>query len=343
MAEKNKNLEAFLKKTEKEFGKGSAFIQDGNVIEDIDSISTGSLNLDKAIGVGGIPKGRVIEIYGPESSGKSTICLELTKNAQQDGPVLFIDTEHALDMKYAKNLGVDLGNLIVSQPDSGEDALSLLENAAMEGIFSLVVVDSVAALTTRSELDGNVGDAKVGEQARLMSKALKRIVPILKKTNTTVIFTNQIRMKIGVMFGSPETTSGGNALKFYASLRLDIRRIKTNNEEGSAISNKVRVKTIKNKVAPPFREAEFDIVFGKGIDYIGELIDIAIKQNIIDKAGAWFSYEDIKIGQGKSKVRKFLTDEKNEVYFKEIEDKVLSFLNDIKLPEIELTEEEVLM
>ncbi|MEJ2437294.1 MAG: recombinase RecA [Sulfurovaceae bacterium] len=291
-------------------------------IESIASISTGSLGLDIALGIGGVPQGRVIEIYGPESSGKTTLSLQIVASAQKEGKICaFIDAEHALDVQYAKNLGVDVENLLVSQPDFGEQALDILETLARSGAVSVIVIDSVAALTPRSEIEGDMGDSHMGLQARLMSQALRKITAILHKTNTTVIFINQIRMKIGTMgYGSPETTTGGNALKFYASVRVDVRRIATLKQGESQIGNKVKAKVVKNKVAPPFRQAEFDIMFGEGISAEGEIIDYGVKLDIIDKAGAWFSYGEQKLGQGKEGAKQTLK-ENNELR-KEIEGKV---------------------
>jgi recombination protein RecA len=274
-------------------------------IEKIEAISTGSIGLDLALGIGGVPKGRVIEIYGPESSGKTTLTLQITAECQKQGGVCaFIDAEHALDIQYAKNLGVDVENLLVSQPDYGEQALDIVETIARSGAVDLIVIDSVAALTPKVELEGEMTDQQVGVQARLMSKALRKLTGVLHKMNTTVIFINQIRMKIGMMgYGSPETTTGGNALKFYASVRIDIRRIATLKQAESPIGNRTKAKVVKNKVAPPFKQAEFDIMFGEGISKYGELVDYGVKLDIIDKSGAWFSYEDKKLGQGREKVK----------------------------------------
>jgi recombination protein RecA len=274
-------------------------------IEKIEAISTGSIGLDLALGIGGVPKGRVIEIYGPESSGKTTLTLQITAECQKQGGVCaFIDAEHALDIGYAKNLGVDVENLLVSQPDYGEQALDIVETIARSGAVDLIVIDSVAALTPKVELEGEMTDQQVGVQARLMSKALRKLTGVLHKMNTTVIFINQIRMKIGMMgYGSPETTTGGNALKFYASVRIDIRRIATLKQAEQPIGNRTKAKVVKNKVAPPFKQAEFDIMFGEGISKYGELVDYGVKLDIIDKSGAWFSYEDKKLGQGREKVK----------------------------------------
>jgi len=289
----------------------------------MEAISTGSLGLDLALGVGGLPQGRVIEIYGPESSGKTTLTLHAIAECQKAGGVCaFIDAEHALDTSYAKNLGVDIDNLLVSQPDYGEQALEILETLVRSGAVDLIVVDSVAALTPKVEIDGDMDDMQVGVQARLMSKALRKITGIMHKMNTTVIFINQIRMKIGMTgYGSPETTTGGNALKFYSSVRLDIRRIASLKQAEEVIGNRTKVKVVKNKVAPPFKVVEFDIMFGSGVSKMGELIDYGVKMDIIDKAGAWFSYNDGKIGQGKENSKQFLID--NPEIAQEIEEKIL--------------------
>jgi recombination protein RecA len=319
---KKKALEMAMKQIDKTFGKGTLIRLGDREIEPIESISTGSLGLDMALGIGGIPVGRVVEIYGPESSGKTTLALQTIASAQAEGKVCaFIDAEHALDVMYAKNLGVDVENLLVSQPDFGEQALDILETVARSGAVDLIVIDSVAALTPKSEIDGEMGDQQVGVQARLMSKALRKLTGILHKLNTTVIFINQIRMKIGMMgYGTPETTTGGNALKFYASVRIDVRRIATLKSGDSSIGNRVKAKVVKNKVAPPFRQAEFDIMFGEGISKEGELIDYGVKMDIIDKSGAWFSYGSTKLGQGKENVKIFLKE--NPEVEAEIEAKV---------------------
>lgn len=308
--EKQKAIELALKQVDKSFGKGALIRLGDRQSEKIESISTGSLGLDLALGVGGIPKGRIIEIYGPESSGKTTLSLQIIAECQKQGGICaFIDAEHALDVFYAKKLGVDVDNLYVSQPDYGEQALEILETITRSGGVDLIVVDSVAALTPKAEIDGDMGDAHVGLQARLMSQALRKITGILHKMNATVIFINQIRMKIGnIGYGSPETTTGGNALKFYASVRIDVRRIKTLKINEQAVGNTVRAKVVKNKVSPPFREAEFDITFGEGISKLGEIIDYGVKLDIIDKSGTWFSYKDKKIGQGKENSKVFLKD-----------------------------------
>ena len=319
-----KSLELAIKQIDKTFGKGTLIRLGDKVVEPTETISTGSLGLDLALGVGGLPKGRVIEIYGPESSGKTTLTLHAIAEAQKAGGVCaFIDAEHALDVGYAKRLGVDTDNLLVSQPDFGEQALEILETVIRSGAVDLVVVDSVAALTPKVEIDGDMDDQQVGVQARLMSKALRKITGLLSKMNCTVIFINQIRMKIGMTgYGSPETTTGGNALKFYSSVRLDIRRIATLKQGENSIGNRVKVKVVKNKVAAPFKQAEFDIMFGEGISKTGELVDYGVKLDIIDKAGAWFSYGDTKIGQGRENSKVFLRD--NPAIAKEIEDKILN-------------------
>jgi len=309
---KKKALDLTIKQLDKTFGKGTLIRLGEKEIEPMEAISTGSLGLDIALGIGGIPKGRVIEIYGPESSGKTTLALQITAESQKKGGICaFVDAEHALDVKYAKNLGVDTDNLLVSQPDYGEQALDIVESIARSGAVDLIVIDSVAALTPKSEIDGDMGDTHVGLQARLMSQALRKLTGILHKMNTTVIFINQIRMKIGMMgYGSPETTTGGNALKFYASVRVDVRRIATLKQAEESIGNRVKAKIVKNKVAPPFKIAEFDIMFGEGISKEGELVDYGVKLDIIDKSGSWFSYKDKKLGQGREKVKAYLKEDK---------------------------------
>jgi recombination protein RecA len=305
---RTKALDAALKAIDKNFGKGTLMRLGDKPPQEIEAISTGSLGLDICLGIGGIPKGRIIEIYGPESSGKTTIALQIVAEAQKmGGTCAFIDAEHALDVRYAKNLGCDVDNLLVSQPDYGEQALDIVETVARSGAVDVIVIDSVAALTPKSEIEGDMGDASVGVQARLMSQALRKLTGMSHKMNCTIIFINQIRMKIGMMgYGSPETTTGGNALKFYASVRLDVRRIQTLKQGDDSIGNRVKAKVIKNKVAPPFKQAEFDIMFGEGISKEGELIDYGVKLDIVDKAGTWFSYKDKKLGQGKEKSKAFL-------------------------------------
>jgi recombination protein RecA len=321
-SEKAKALQAALAQIEKQFGKGTIMrLGEGEVIADIQVISTGSLGLDIALGVGGLPRGRVIEIYGPESSGKTTLTLQVIAEMQKiGGTCAFVDAEHALDVQYAQNLGVNLQELLVSQPDTGEQALEIVDSLVRSGAVDLVVVDSVAALTPKAEIEGEMGDSLPGLQARLMSQALRKLTATIKKTNCTVIFINQIRMKIGVMFGSPETTTGGNALKFYASVRLDIRRTGTIKKGEDAIGNETKVKVVKNKVAPPFKTAEFDIMFGQGISREGEIIDMGANARIIEKSGAWYAYNGEKIGQGRDNAREFLKE--NPALAQEIENKV---------------------
>jgi len=307
---KRKALDAALGQIEKQFGKGSIMrMGDKGVIPDIASVSTGSLGLDIALGIGGLPRGRVVEIYGPESSCKTTLTLHVIAEMQKlGGTAAFVDAEHALDPQYAQKLGVDVDNLLVSQPDTGEQALEITDSLVRSGAVDIVVVDSVAALTPKAEIEGDMGDSHMGLQARLMSQALRKLTGNIKRTNTLVIFINQIRMKIGVMFGNPETTTGGNALKFYASVRLDIRCIGSIKKGDEILGNETRVKVVKNKVAPPFKQVEFDILYGEGISRQGELIDLGVKEKLIDKAGAWYSYQGQKIGQGKDNVRQFLKD-----------------------------------
>jgi recombination protein RecA len=305
---RKKALAAALGQIEKQFGKGSVMrLGDSIAIRDIDVVSTGSLGLDVALGIGGLPKGRVIEIYGPEASGKTTLTLQVVAEVQKTGgTAAFVDAEHALDPTYAENLGVNVGELLISQPDTGEQALEITDMLVRSAAVDVVVIDSVAALTPRAEIEGEMGDTHVGLQARLMSQALRKLTANIKRSNCMVIFINQIRMKIGVMFGSPETTTGGNALKFYASVRLDIRRIGAIKKGDEILGNETRVKVVKNKVAPPFRKAEFEIIYGHGISREGELIDLGVEQNIVDKAGSWYSYQGDRIGQGKDNARTYL-------------------------------------
>jgi len=305
---KKQALTAALSQIEKQFGKGAIMrMGDGTPIRNVDVVSSGSLALDVALGIGGLPRGRVVEIYGPESSGKTTLTLQVIAEAQKvGGTAAFVDAEHALDPQYAENLGVNVEDLLVSQPDTGEQALEITDMLVRSGAVDIVVVDSVAALTPKAEIEGEMGDRHVGLQARLMSQALRKLTANIQRSNCMVVFINQIRMKIGVMFGSPETTTGGNALKFYSSVRLDIRRIGSIKKGDEVIGNQTRVKVVKNKMAPPFRQAEFEILYGKGISKLGELIDLGVANGIIDKAGAWYSYEKDRIGQGKENVRTFL-------------------------------------
>ncbi len=308
-SEKLKALQAAMAKIEKDFGKGSIMKLGDEKIENVDVIPTGSLGLDAALGVGGYPKGRIIEIYGPESSGKTTLAIHAIAQAQKAGGIAaFIDAEHAFDRFYAAKLGVDVDNLLISQPDNGEQALEIADQLIRSSAIDIIVIDSVAALTPKSEIEGDMGDNKVGLQARLMSQALRKLTATISKTNTTCIFINQLREKIGIMFGNPETTTGGNALKFYASVRLDIRKVTTLKDGDTPIGNQVRVKVVKNKVAPPFRKAEFEITFGEGISHIGEIVDLGVELDIIKKSGSWFSYGDTKIGQGRDAVKNLLRD-----------------------------------
>jgi recombination protein RecA len=305
---KKKALSAALSQIEKQFGKGSVMrMGDTSSVREVEAISTGSLGLDIALGVGGLPRGRVVEIYGPESSGKTTLTLQVIAEAQKlGGTAAFVDAEHALDPQYAEKLGVDVDELLVSQPDTGEQALEITDMLVRSGAVDIVVVDSVAALTPKAEIEGDMGDSHVGLQARLMSQALRKLTGNINRSNTMVVFINQIRMKIGVMFGSPETTTGGNALKFYSSVRLDIRRIGAIKRGDEVVGNETRVKVVKNKVAPPFKQVEFDLLYGEGISREGEIIDLGVKEGIVDKSGAWYSYNGDRIGQGKDNVRKFL-------------------------------------
>lgn len=324
---KLKALKLTLDKLDKAYGKGTVMKMSDAAIEDIDAISSGSLGLDIALGVGGYPRGRVIEIYGPESSGKTTLTLHAIAEAQKAGGIAaFIDAEHAFDRFYAEKLGVDIDNLIISQPDHGEQALEIADNLVRSGAIDIIVVDSVAALTPKSEIEGEMGDSKMGLHARLMSQALRKLTASISKTNCTMIFINQLREKIGVMFGNPETTTGGNALKFYASVRLDIRRsTQIKNSNGDVMGNKTRVKVVKNKVAPPFKTAEFDIMYGEGVSKVGEVLDVAVEHNIIKKSGSWFSYDDTKLGQGRDAVKTMIKD--NPELMDELEDKVRQAVN----------------
>lgn len=325
--EKLKVLQSTIEKIEKNYGKGSIMKLGDKAADEIEYISSGSISLDNALGIGGYPKGRVIEIYGPESSGKTTLAIHAIAEAQAAGGIAaFIDAEHAFDSSYAKKLGVDVENLFISQPDNGEQALEIAENLISSGAIDIIVIDSVAALTPKSEIDGEMGDSKMGLQARLMSQALRKLTSTISKTNCCCMFINQLREKIGVMFGSPETTTGGNALKFYASVRLDIRRIQAIKDGDRNIGNKVRVKVVKNKVAPPFRQVEFDLMFGKGISKVGEIVDLGVEKDIIKKSGSWFSYGEIKLGQGRDAVKQLLLD--NDELMKDLEGQIRQKLKD---------------
>ncbi|SFR50251.1 recombinase RecA [Litoreibacter janthinus] len=335
-SDKQKALDSALAQIERQFGKGSIMKLGGeNAIQQMEAISTGSLGLDIALGIGGLPKGRVIEIYGPESSGKTTLTLHCVAEAQKSGGVCaFVDAEHALDPQYARKLGVDLDELLISQPDTGEQALEIVDTLVRSGAVSLVVVDSVAALTPKSELEGDMGDSSVGVHARLMSQAMRKLTSSISRSNCMVIFINQIRMKIGVMFGSPETTTGGNALKFYSSVRLDIRRIGALKDRDEVVGNQTRVKVVKNKVAPPFKQVEFDIMYGEGISKMGELLDLGVKAGVVEKSGSWFSYGDDRIGQGRENAKTFLKE--NTRIALEIEDKIRAAHGlEFDMPEIE--------
>lgn len=320
--EKLKALDAALGQIEKQFGKGAVMkLGDPAAQMNIETIPTGSLSLDIALGLGGIPKGRVVEIYGPESSGKTTVTLHMIAEVQKNGGIAgFIDAEHALDPVYAKNIGVDVDNLYISQPDNGEQALEITETMVRSGALDIVVVDSVAALVPKAEIDGDMGDAHVGLQARLMSQALRKLTAVISKSNCTVVFINQLREKVGILFGNPETTTGGRALKFYSSVRLDVRRIESLKQGGEVIGNRTRVKVVKNKIAPPFKEAEFDIMFGEGISYVGDVLDLAANINVINKSGAWYAYEGEKIGQGRENAKIYLKE--HPEICKEVADKV---------------------
>ncbi|MCI5098403.1 MAG: recombinase RecA [Rhodobacteraceae bacterium] len=320
--DKQKALDSALAQIERQFGKGSIMkMGDGNAQKEIEASSTGSLGLDIALGIGGLPMGRIVEIYGPESSGKTTLTLHCVAEQQKKGGVCaFVDAEHALDPQYAQKLGVDLDELLISQPDTGEQALEITDTLVRSGAVNMVIVDSVAALTPKSELEGDMGDSSVGVQARLMSQAMRKLTGSISRSNCMVIFINQIRMKIGVMFGSPETTTGGNALKFYSSVRLDIRRIGAIKDRDEVVGNATRVKVVKNKVAPPFREVEFDIMYGEGISKMGELLDLGVKAGVVNKSGAWYSYGDERIGQGRENAKTFLRE--NSSIALDIEDKI---------------------
>ncbi len=320
--EKIKALDVALANIEKQFGKGSVMkLGDSATNMNIETIPTGSLSLDIALGLGGIPRGRIVEIYGPESSGKTTVALHMTAEVQKRGGIAgFIDAEHALDPVYAKNIGVDIDNLYIAQPDNGEQALEITETMVRSGAMDIIIVDSVAALVPKAEIEGDMGDSHVGLQARLMSQALRKLTGVVSKSNCTVVFINQLREKVGVMFGNPETTTGGRALKFYSSIRMDVRRIESLKQAGEVIGNRTRVKVVKNKIAPPFKEAEFDIMFGQGISTVGDILDLAAQVNIIVKSGAWYAYNDAKIGQGRENAKQYLRD--NPEICAEIENKV---------------------
>lgn len=335
--EKQEALHNVLSKIEKQYGEGSVMILGDDVKLDIDAIPTGSLALDIALGIGGIPKGRIIEVYGPESSGKTTLALHMLAEAQKmDGTGAFIDAEHALDPGYAKNLGVDVENLIISQPDTGEQALEITEALVRSNAVDLIIIDSVAALVPKAEIDGDMGAAQIGLQARLMSQALRKLTGAINKSKCTVVFINQLREKVGIMFGNPETTTGGRALKFYSSVRLDIRKSENIKKGDEIIGNRVRVKVVKNKIAPPFRQAEFDIMYGKGISSVGNILDVAAEADIVKKAGAWYSYGEERLGQGRENAKDFL--EENPDILKEIDNKVRVYYN--LLPDDEKNEED---
>ncbi len=320
--DKIRALESALAQIEKQYGKGSIMkLGDTNASMNIETVPTGSISLDIALGLGGVPKGRIIEIYGPESSGKTTVALHMVAEVQKRGGIAgFIDAEHALDPVYAKNIGVDIDNLYISQPDNGEQALEITETMVRSGAVDIIIVDSVAALVPKAEIDGEMGDSHVGLQARLMSQALRKLTAVISKSNCIVVFINQLREKVGIMFGNPETTTGGRALKFYSSIRMDVRRIESIKQGGDVVGNRTRIKVVKNKIAPPFKEAEFDIMFGKGISKEGDILDLAAEANIVIKSGAWFAYNDAKIGQGRENAKQYLLD--NPGICEEIESKV---------------------
>ncbi len=336
--QKMKALDAALVQIEKQYGKGAVMkLGDPTAQMNIETIPTGSLSLDIALGLGGIPRGRIIEIYGPESSGKTTVTLHMIAEVQKRGGIAgFIDAEHALDPVYAKNIGVDIDNLYISQPDSGEQALEITETMVRSGAIDIVVVDSVAALVPKAEIDGDMGDSHVGLQARLMSQALRKLTAVISKSNCSVIFINQLREKVGIMFGNPETTTGGRALKFYSSVRMDVRRIESLKQSGEVIGNRTRVRIVKNKIAPPFKEAEFDIMFGKGISYTGDVLDLAAKVDIVNKSGAWYNYEGAKVGQGRENSKKYL--EAHPELLEEIAGKVRAYYHLDGAPAVEDTE-----
>ena len=325
--DKLKALDMALAQIDKQYGKGTVMKLGDKTISDIESISTGSISLDMALGIGGVPKGRIIEVYGPESSGKTTLALHMVAEVQKNGGIAgFVDAEHALDPIYAGNIGVDIDNLYVSQPDSGEQALEITETMVRSGAVDIIVVDSVAALVPKAEIDGDMGDSHVGLQARLMSQALRKLTGIVNKTGCTLVFINQLREKVGIMFGNPETTPGGRALKFYASVRLDIRKIENLKQDGEVFGNRVRVKVVKNKVAPPFREAEFDIIYGKGISKSGNILDLGVNLDIVEKSGSWFAYDGTRIGQGRENAKRYL--EENPEIMADIEKKVRAKFNE---------------
>jgi len=340
-SEKFKALQMTMSKIEKEYGKGSIMRMGDQVYEKIPAISSGSIGIDYATGVGGFPRGRIIEIYGPESSGKTTLAIHAIAEAQKEGGIAaIVDAEHAFDRFYAQSLGVDVENLLISQPDNGEQALEIVDQLIRSGAIDIIVVDSVAALTPKAEIEGDMGDSRMGLQARLMSQALRKLTAIIGRTNTCVIFINQLREKIGVMFGNPETTTGGNALKFYASVRVDVRKIGQIKNGEEVIGNRTRVKIVKNKVSPPFRKAEFDLMYGEGISKYGEVLDLAAEMNIIKKSGSWFSYQETKLGQGRENVKQVITD--NPELFEELKKKVFEMLNsnEVELNNSEATVEE---